>query len=235
MHWVETVQDHRGEVEGKLEYRFSDFSQLILAFTHRSFVNENRRVAEEHNERLEFLGDAILGFLISDFLYTHFPKEDEGRLSEQKARLVDATACITYMQKLDISSYVLMGKGEQTNEGKARDSILADVFEALIGAIYLDGGLEKTKDFFFRHFHQEVHQLLERPIENWKAELQDLVQKLYHVQPEYVLTREEGPDHSKIFYIVVRVDGREIGEGSGCTKKMAQQAAAQNALTKGLT
>jgi ribonuclease-3 len=234
MHWVEMVQDHRAEVEQKLGYLFSDFSYLILALTHRSFVNENRKMTEQHNERLEFLGDSILGFLISDLLYRHFPKENEGRLSEQKARLIDATACVAYMQKLGIASYVLMGKGEQTNEGKARDSILADVFEALIGAIYLDGGIQKVKTFFFDNFQNQVHELLERPLQNWKAELQDVVQKLYHLQPEYVVTHEEGPDHAKTFHIVVKVEGREIGSGSGCTKKMAQQEAAQNALSKGV-
>ncbi len=230
----QTFENHRQEIEEKLRYSFSDLSLFILAFTHRSFVNENRKITEEHNERLEFLGDAILGFLVSDFLYKKFPSENEGKLSEQKAHLVDATACMGYMLKLGLSHHILMGKGEQTNEGKARETILSDVFEALIGAIYLDGGLEKVKSFFFSHFEEEVNNLLEKPIRNWKAELQDLVQKLYHIQPEYVVIREDGPDHSKTFHIVVRVSGRDVGEGSGGTKKIAQQAAAENALEKGM-
>ncbi|MBM3201413.1 MAG: ribonuclease III [Chlamydiae bacterium] len=228
-----TFLTRREEIEKILNYSFIDPSLLLLAFTHRSFVNENRKLTEEHNERLEFLGDAILGFMVSDFLYRHFPHENEGKLSQQKASLVDSAACALYMQKLDLGPYLLMGKGELLNEGKARETILSDAFEAMIGAIYIDGGLEKVKEFFWGHFEQEVLEILQKPCPNWKADLQDIVQRLYHVQPEYVVMSEEGPDHSKTFHVVVKVAGKEVGSGSGCTKKTAQQAAAQQAIEQG--
>lgn len=231
MNMLKSFESHIPKIEEALAYSFQDKKLLLLSFVHRSFINENREWVTEHNERLEFLGDAILGFFVSDFLYRHFPDENEGKLSEQKAHLVDASACYTYMQKIEISSFILMGKGELLNEGKARESIQADVFEALIGAIYLDGGLESARRFFFGHFHSEMHKLLEKPARNWKAELQDVTQREHRMQPEYLVTNEEGPDHCKIFHVVVKVGDKELGRGSGCSKKMAQQEAAQDALT----
>jgi len=217
------------EIELRLDYTFTEKNLLALAFTHRSFVNENKTVTE-HNERLEFLGDSILNLLISDYLFRYLPGTPEGDLSYLRSRLVEATSCMLYVQKLELSSYLLMGKGERMNDGRGRESILSDLFEALIGAIYLDGGMESAKRFLFKNFSPEIDKILLTPVKNYKAELQDLSQKNYKQAPVYSVLTESGPDHSKHFVISVAVNGKEMGQGVGNSKKEAQQLAAKEAL-----
>lgn len=219
-------------VESQIGYTFKDKSLLTLAFIHRSFTNENRDVVDTHNERLEFLGDAILGLVVSDFLYSHLPDHPEGELSYLRSRLVEAPACVLYLQKIDLEKFLMVGKGESMNEGKGRETILADLFEAVIGAIYLDGGLEPARSFFFDHFEKEVHQIIEKPHRNWKAELQDYCQKNFQKPPEYVVAGEEGPDHLKTFFIEVSLDQKLLGKGQGTSKKEAEQSAAEDAIHK---
>lgn len=218
-------------IESKLGYAFKDRSLLTLAFVHRSFINENRTVTR-HNERLEFLGDAILGMLISDHLYRFLPSTPEGQLSYLRSRLVEASSCVGYMQSLGVASYTLLGKGERMNDGRGRESILADLFEAIIGAIYLDGGLEAAKNFLFSNFSGQIEAILETPLSNWKALLQDYCQKKYQLTPEYHVLQTSGPDHGKVFEISVQIQQRELGRGKGASKKEAQQAAASDALTR---
>ncbi|QVL57458.1 MAG: ribonuclease III [Simkaniaceae bacterium] len=217
-------------IEAQINYTFKEKSLIELAFIHRSFTNENRDVIDSHNERLEFLGDAILGLVVSDFLYSHLPDEPEGELSYLRSRLVEAPACTLYLQKIDLERFLMVGKGESMNEGKGRGTILADLFEAIIGAIYLDGGIDVARSFFFDHFMDEVLSILEKPHRNWKAELQDHCQKNYQKPPEYAVFKEEGPDHLKIFYVQVHLDGKELGKGSGSSKKEAEQSAAEDAI-----
>lgn len=217
------------EIELRLDYTFIDKNLLALACTHRSFVNENKNVTE-HNERLEFLGDSILNLLISDYLYRYLPGTPEGDLSYLRSRLVEATSCMLYVQKLELSAYLLMGKGERMNDGRGRESILSDLFEALIGAIYLDGGMDAAKRFLFKNFSPEIDKILLTPVRNYKAELQDLSQKNYKQAPVYTVITESGPDHSKHFVISVAVHGKEVGQGVGNSKKEAQQIAAKEAL-----
>ena len=219
------------EIELRIDYPFKDKTLLALAFTHRSFCNENKDVSE-HNERLEFLGDSILNLLIADYLYRYLPKTPEGELSYLRSRLVEASSCVLYVQKLQLESYLLLGKGERMNDGRGRDSILADLFEAIIGAIYLDGGLQAAKRFLFKNFSPEIDQILKTPIQNFKAQLQDKVQKQYKEGPVYDVVAETGPDHSKNFIITVSVQGEVIGKGEGNSKKEAQQNAAENGLKK---
>lgn len=231
MYQMEDLQKHISDIEKKLGYAFQDSSLLILAFIHRSYINENRAITE-HNERLEFLGDAVLGTLISDHLYRHLPSTSEGQLSYLRSRLVEAVSCVQYIQKLNISSHILLGKGERMNDGRGRDSILADLFEAIIGAIYLDGGLEAARNFLFNNFTPQIEETLKTPLRNWKAILQDYCQKKYQQTPFYHVLEASGPDHSKIFEISVLIHEQELGRGRGASKKEAQQAAAADALSR---
>lgn len=219
------------EIELKLGYTFKDRSLLALAFVHRSFVNENREMTQ-HNERLEFLGDSVLGMLIAEYLYRYLPSTPEGELSYLRSRLVEANSCIEYVQKLDVEKYVLLGKGEQLNSGRGRDSILADLLEAIIGAIFIDGGLEAAQKFLFKNFSRDIDGILKTPIQNWKAQLQDFCQKTYQETPVYKVLSETGPDHSKTFSISVIINNDEVGMGVGPSKKEAQQEAAKDALSK---
>jgi ribonuclease III len=224
--------DSCAAIEEKLGYQFKKKALLGLAFIHRSFFNEHRDEVPEHNERLEFLGDSVLGLLISDYLYEYLPSRPEGDLSHLRSHLVEAGACAAYLQKLGIAEYVLLGKGEKMNPGKGKESILADLFEALIGAIYLDGGLEACKQFFFRHFLDDVEALLQTPSRNWKAELQDYSQKKHQRPPFYKVMKEAGPDHSKVFHVSVFIEEEEMGQGFGSSKKQAEQMAAEQAVQR---
>ncbi len=219
------------EVEDRLGYWFKNKKLLAQAFVHRSFYNEHRDLVEEHNERLEFLGDSILGLLISDYLYHHLPMQAEGELSRFRAHLVEASSCAKFLVQLGLAPFVLLGKGERANEGRGRETILADLFEALIGALYLDGGIGEAKRVFWIHFEKEIQNILESPARNWKAELQDYSQKKYQKPPVYKVVSEMGPDHSKMFLIAAFLNDQEVGQGSGSSKKEAEQAAAQNALS----
>lgn len=228
---MEYLQHHVHIIEAKLGYAFRDRSLLTLAFIHRSYINENRAVIH-HNERLEFLGDAVLGMLISDYLYRHLPTTAEGQLSYLRSRLVEAGSCVNYVQSLGIAPYMLLGKGERMNDGRGRDSILADLFEAIMGAIYLDGGLEAAKNFLFHNFTSHIQEILKTPLRNWKALLQDYCQKKYQQTPIYHVLQASGPDHSKIFEISVLINQKELGKGKGASKKEAQQAAAADAVSR---
>lgn len=233
MNIIKDLTANAGYIEKKLHYCFKNKDLLVLAFIHRSYINEHRDVTE-HNERLEFLGDSILGLLISDYLYRQLPGFPEGDLSSIRAKLVEAATCVTYIQKLDVGQFLLLGKGERMNGGKGRDSILADLFEALVGAIYLDGGFEAAREFFFTNFSFYVESTLQQPVKNSKAILQNLCQKKFQQAPFYKVLSESGPDHNKNFQIVVMINDKEIGYGQGASKKEAQQAAASEALLKNL-
>lgn len=231
MNEIAFLNEHIKEIERKLGYSFKNKKLLLLAFTHRSFINENPHV-HEHNERLEFLGDSILGLIISEHLYRQLPHLPEGELSYLRSRLVEASSCRAYVQKLGVEPYLLLGRGERMNDGKGRETIQADLFEALIGAIYLDEGMESVKKFFFDHFANDLEQTIDKPQSNWKASLQDYCQKKYQKAPFYQLIDESGPDHNKIFKISVVINGQLLGNGEGSSKKEAQQAAAKNALER---
>lgn len=224
------VRPMKEEIEKKIGYCFQDGALLELAFTHRSFWNENRESCPGHNERLEFLGDAVLGMLVAEYLYQTKDEADEGSCSQMRASIVAADACATYVQKLGLGDYLLLGKGERLNTGKGRDSILADLFEALLAAIYLDSGYERVKKFFFTNFEREIEQRLKMPLRNWKAELQDYAQRSFQVTPSYELLEEFGPSHEKHFRVAVLIAGEKIGEGTGLSKKEAQVEAAKQAL-----
>lgn len=220
------------EIEERLKTTITDKTLLKLAFVHRSFANEYRRDGTAHNERLEFLGDAVLELIVSTLLYEFFPDVREGELSQLRAKLVDATACQGYLYALQLDEYLLLGKGEQLNIGRGRTTLHSDLFEAIIGAIYLDGGLEKAREFFLEHFVDDVKLIRDKPEENFKAVLQDHSQRTHQTQPDYELLHEAGPEHEKEFEIVVKVAGEEMGRGVGSSKKIAQQMAAREACEK---
>jgi ribonuclease-3 len=232
MHTIVSLLQQVPEIEEKLLYVFKDKRLLLLAFVHRSFFNEHRAVMDQHNERLEFLGDCILGLLVSDYLYRSLPESSEGDLSHLRAHIVEAHSCMQFAQQLGIAPFVLLGKGERMNDGRGRETILADLFEALIGAIYLDGGIEEARRFFFGHFQTQIDEAIQQPLKNWKAQLQDYSQKKHQKPPIYRILKETGPDHGKIFHVAAYIDETAVGEGSGSSKKEAEQSAAENALSK---
>ncbi len=229
MNALDQLMKHAASIEAKIGYKFIDRSLLVLAFTHRSYVNENRDIIV-HNERLEFLGDAVLGLLISEYLYHHLPHTPEGDLSYLRSRLIEASSCMSYVAKLEIDRHLLLGKGERLNDGRGRESILGDFFEALIGAIYVDGGLIAASKFLFSNFLDEIEATIKTPLHNWKAMLQDYCQKKFQRAPNYKVIHESGPDHSKKFNISVFMNEKELGRGIGASKKEAQQDAAKHAL-----
>lgn len=231
MFTLENLKEQIALVEERIGYAFLNKDLLIAAFTHRSYINEDRQ-ARQHNERLEFLGDSVLGLLIADFLFNSMPTTAEGDLSYLRSRLVEAASCMRFAQILKLHPFLLLGKGERMNDGRGRESILSDLFEAVVGAIYLDGGLEAARNFLFKNLMTEFQEILQTPLQNWKALLQDYCQKNYQHPPEYHLISESGPDHSKFFEMSVEMNGEELGRGSGSSKKEAQQAAAKQALEK---
>ena len=232
MNPLESLKIALHPVEEKLGYAFENKDYLIQAFIHRSFINEYRESPLQHNERLEFLGDSVLGLIVADYLYHRLPGYPEGQLSQLRSKLVDANSCSQYLQKLSISAHILLGRGETVTAGKAKQSILADVFEALLGAIYLDGGLSTAKSFLVFHFETEFEAAIGSPPRNYKAELQDLSQKEFQKIPVYKVVEESGPDHAKIFHVMVLLDDKEAGVGIGSSKKEAEQRAAFDALSK---
>lgn len=220
------------EIEESLGCVFKDKFLLALAFVHRSYFNEKRGEVKEHNERLEFLGDSVLGVLVSEYLYVRFPEAPEGELSHMRSYLVDAKACSEQVQELGLDRFILLGKGEQRNTGRGRETILADLFEALIGALFLDGGTEAALKFFHAHIEEKLDRAIDRPMRNWKAELQDYVQKKWQTIPTYQVLDEEGPDHRKLFHVGVFLNDHCLGEGKGESKKEAEVLAAKEAMEK---
>lgn len=232
MNPLRSLLDTLPRIEEKIGYVFKNKELLISAFVHRSFLNEHKGEIKSHNERLEFLGDSVLGLAMADFLYHRFPTHPEGPLSQLRSRLVDANACAHFLKKLHLSEYILLGRGERLGDGNTKISILADAFEALLGAIFLDGGFISAKSFLLSHFGEEVENLTESPSRNYKAELQDYSQKKFQKTPTYKVLEEKGPDHAKIFSVAVLIDNQEAGIGLGESKKQAEQQAAFDALSK---
>lgn len=230
MHSLNLLSAHLPEIYALLGYSFQDPSLVLLALTHCSFLNESREADIGHNERLELLGDSVLNLLVTESLYRSYPFIPEGDLSRMRAQLVSSASCLRFVQKLKIGDFLLLGKGEQRNDGKGRESILANLFEALLGAIYLDGGFLAAQKFFFSHFQAEVHAISSMSLSNPKAFLQDHLQKTCQATPSYEVVSETGPDHHKDFVIRVLCQQQEFGRGRGSSKKIAQHAAALDAL-----
>jgi len=228
----ELLRQNIAQIEEKLGIVFENKDLLMLAFVHRSYVNEHRDQIDQHNERLEFLGDSVLGLVMADYLFRRLPTYPEGDLSQLRSRLVDTAACARFIQILGLADYILLGKGEQLSEGRTKSSILADAFEAVIGSMYLDGGIGVVRSFISFHFEAQIEEAIGSPARNYKAELQDYSQKKFQKPPAYRVVEETGPDHAKIFHVVVSIDNRDLGLGIGPSKKEAEQRAAFEALGK---
>ena len=216
--------------KAKLGFEFKDIDLLVTALTHRSYVNEHKASVHDHNERLEFLGDAILEMVSSDFLYRNY-NEPEGIMTSWRAALVRTESIGAAGKELGYEPLVRLSKGEKHGSERAHDVILADCFEAVIGAIYLDQGYETAKDFIYKHILNKIDEILED--ESWrdpKSYFQELAQKNAGVTPVYRTLKEEGPDHDKSFTVGVYVADELKGTGVGHSKQEAQTAAAKEGV-----
>lgn len=217
----------------KINVSFEKWNLLHQALTHTSYANEGKRDTSLHNERLEFLGDAVLELVISTYLYKHFPDLPEGELTKARASVVCEPTLAKRAARLDIGEYLLFGKGELATGGKERASILADAFEAVIGAIYLSHGIEYASKYIIRQLEEDLHGLeTGNQIRDYKTFLQEVVQKNADHQICYELLSETGPDHDKLFTTAVIINGKEAGIGLGRSKKESEQRAAKEALSK---
>ncbi len=217
------------KLEANLNYTFKNKDLLKNALTHSSFANEQKGVAVS-NERLEFLGDSVLSIIVSEYIYESFSTLPEGRLTKLRASLVCEKTLCEFSKQLEIGSYLLLGKGEKANGGDNRPSILADAFEAVLAAIYLDGGMEIAKKHVLRFITEELHHLEHENFKDYKTELQEIIQRNPEENLTYVLIGESGPDHNKSFTVEVHLNSNVIGTGVGRSKKTAEQAAARKAL-----
>jgi len=221
------------ELEELIGYSFRDKKLLRIALTHSSFANEHGGSIEEYNERLEFLGDAVLELVTSEYLYTHLPEQPEGCLTRTRAIIVRGQALAAYANRINLNRFLLLGKGEESSGGRKRASILANTFEAVIGAIYLDGGLEKAKRFIERFVIKTAGNLEKQNfLYDCKTALQEEIQSTTGETIEYRILEELGPDHDKTFHVQVVIGNRPMGEGTGKSKKEAEQKAARQALGK---
>ncbi len=219
------------DFEKRIGVTFSDKRLLETAFTHRSFVNEQKNGKREHNERLEFLGDAVLELITTEFLYKRYPEKAEGDLTSYRAGLVNASTLGTVATGLGMNEYLLLSKGEARDTGRARQYILANTFEALVGAMFLDQGYDVTRDFIDAHVLPLTGDIVEKHLwRDAKSRFQELAQEHDGVTPSYKTLSEVGPDHNKLFTIGVFVGDVEIAQGEGRSKQEAEQAAAQAGL-----
>jgi len=221
----ETLQEAAG-------YRFRDRGILEHALTHRSRANEDVTGGVIDNESLEFLGDAVLGFVIAELLFTRFPERDEGQKSKMKAALVSTPALARQARRLGLGEHLLLGRGEEKTGGRVKRALLADGYEALIAAVYLDGGIDAARAFILREFEPLVGDVAGAVTigDDHKSALQEMLQGRGDPLPEYVVTAEEGPAHRRLFRVEVRVRGDVLAEAEGRTKKDAEREAARRAL-----
>jgi len=214
------------QLQSAIGYTFKDLGLLKRALTHSSYANE-RKLPHGSNERLEFLGDSMLGFVAADYFYAKFPDRSEGELTRMRAAAVCEPALFAYAQQIGLGEALLLGRGEAATGGAQRPSIMADAFEALIAAIYLDGGAKPCKAFVLRFLREDTTRLA---MVDSKTQLQQIIQQNPEEAVEYVLVDEQGPDHEKVFVVEVRLHSNVLGLGHGRSKKLAEQAAAAEAL-----
>ena len=221
------------ELEKKLNYTFRNPALLSEALSHSSYANEHRSAGLHSNERLEFLGDSVLGFVTAEFLFVQHPGLPEGDLTRIRAALVCEQSLYEVAQKLDLGRYLKLGRGEEAGGGRTRTSILADATEAVFAAVYLDGGIGEASALIHRVLlDREREEVVEERRRDFKTLLQELVQRRSDQVLRYEMTGESGPDHAKVFEASVSVNGNVVGVGTGRSKKEAEQAAARSALEK---
>lgn len=216
------------ELEERIGYHFKDKSLLKQAITHSSFTNEQKINKFKHYERLEFLGDAVLELVSSDFLFHEYPQMQEGQLTKLRASMVCEPALAFCAKDLELGKFMLLGKGEEATGGRNRDSLTSDVMEAVIGAVFLDGGMEEAKAYIYRFILSDLEN--KQLFYDSKTNLQELIQGTLKKEFHYELVEESGPEHDKQFVVEVIVEGKVLGRGQGRTKKAAEQQAAYQAL-----
>ncbi len=214
----------------KINYNTKNYELLQQALIHRSFINEDRDL-EKHNERLEFLGDAVLELIVTKFLFENYPDRPEGDLTSFRAALVKTESLAESAAKFQLGEYIYMSKGEESTGGRKRPYILANTFEALLGFIYLDKGFDTATKFVHKHLTSKIHKIVEHRLDiDNKSKLQEIAQEIFRFTPNYILEKEEGPDHEKKFTMKVMIDEKDFGSGVGSSKQEAEQAAAGSAL-----
>ena len=221
------------KLQKKLGIRFKDEELLKTSLVHRSYINENPKFPLSHNERLEFLGDAVLELIVTRYLFDKFPQKREGELTSLRSSLVNSKELSRIAQKLNLDSFLYLSKGEAKDTGRAREQILANTFEALIGVIYLDQGYEVAKSFIEKKLLKNLPKILKQKLYvDPKSRFQEIAQEKIRVTPEYKVLKEEGPDHARIFEVGVYLDDTLVARGEGPSKQEAQVEAAGNALEK---
>jgi ribonuclease-3 len=216
-----------------LDISFANQKLLVEALTHRSYLNEHKEYSGSHNERLEFLGDAVLELVVTDFLFKKFPAKPEGELTSYRAALVNTVSLAESAKALGVNDYILLSKGESKDIGRARDVILADAFEAIIGAIYLDSGFENAEKFIAKNVYGKIDAIISRrAYQDAKSKFQELSQEKNSITPRYETLSEVGPDHARTFVVGVFIGEKEIARGEGQSKQEAEQLAAEAGLKK---
>lgn len=218
-------------LEQILKVTFTDKNLLLTAITHRSYLNEHREATQDHNERLEFLGDAVLELVVTDYLFHKFTEKPEGELTAIRAALVNTVSLSETSTRLGVNDFLLMSKGEAKDTGRARQYILANVFEAFIGAIYLDQGYEAAKIFIGDQLFKKTDKIVEKRLwQDPKSRFQELAQEYANTTPTYATIGQEGPDHDRVFTVGVFLGKEKVAEGKGRAKQEAEQAAAEKAV-----
>lgn len=217
------------ELQQMMGYRFRDRSLLYEALSHSSFANESRK-GTPCNERLEFLGDSVLSIVVSEHIFRHFKHIPEGELTKLRASLVCESTLYEFSKRIKLGEHIFLGKGEEQTGGRTRPSIVSDAFEAVIAAVYLDGGLEAARSYVTSFLPRDLAPLGGKQLHDYKTELQEVIQRNPEEKVEYYLKDEKGPDHDKQFTVQVKLNSNVIGEGVGRSKKAAEQAAAREAL-----
>lgn len=217
--------------EGRISHTFSNPALLETAFTHRSYLNENRAPGREHNERLEFLGDAVLELVVTDYLYKKYPNKPEGELTAVRAALVNTVSISDAATRLGMNDYLLLSRGEAKDTGRARGIILANAFEAVIGALYLDAGYAVAEQFIAEQlFHKTDEVVAKRLWQDAKSRFQEIAQEKVGLTPSYQLMHHTGPDHARTFTVGAFIGQERIAVGEGKSKQEAEQQAAEKAL-----
>lgn len=211
--------------------KFTNIDLLKQSLTHRSFLNEHKNLKGKHNERLEFLGDAVLELIITHYLYNEYPEKSEGDLTSIRSALVNAQTCAEVAKKLNVNDFLLLSRGEARDVGRARQYILANALEAIIGAVYIDQGYDKAKHFVLEHIAPMTEKIVREEL--WadaKSKFQEKAQDIDGITPSYKTIKETGPDHDKKFTVAVFIGDKVIAEGEGDSKQDAEQSAARHAL-----
>ncbi len=228
-----TIDSDVAKVEQILGVVFDDKSHLLSAITHRSYLNEHKEATWDHNERLEFLGDAVLELVVTHFLFEKYPEKPEGELTAVRAALVNTVSLSAASSALGVDDYMLMSKGEAKDTGRARQYILANAFEAFIGAIYMDKGYDVARDFIAGQLFPKTEEIVDKQLwQDPKSRFQELSQEMESTTPTYQLVSQDGPDHDRVFTIGVFLKKAQIAEGKGRSKQEAEQAAAEAAIEK---